>query len=206
MGVWDTYVPNLLKRTQICSELIKLSRTASIQIAYLLQIANNFNEYLASFTPHFPSIFSFLDTLDRSFYSLITGQPSSPVGSPISEPMSKHRLSTTEKVRLKSIIERTRLHVVKIMEEGPSNMEDMDIPTESDPHIHNPLSPSSERDTVQDATRDGLLEGENRGRDSGDNGEEDEEDEDEDVDIEMLVAKIYERCLFEVGESLKRTE
>jgi Subunit 11 of the general transcription factor TFIIH len=118
-----------------------------------------------------------LDKLDRCFYTLITGLAVDS-STPLSPAFEVYKMNTTEKVRLKSVIERTRLHVITLAEGGNT---EPDPPTESVPDI-------GERDTHVDAMDEDPM----------------EEGEDEDEDLEIMVAKVYDRSLVEVGESLKR--
>lgn len=174
--------------------------TASLQVQYLLQIANDFNDYLASFQLNLEVTFTFLDVLDRCFYALITGNPANPNSTPISAPMTSRYLSTTEKVRLNSIIQRTRLHMVKIIEDGPSNiqgneMEDMTMSVEESTGF------------VRDGTSSGTTPATDisdvpRGRDKA--MDQDEDEDDDDIEWEMAVARVYELSLTEVGEQLLR--
>jgi len=85
----------------------------------------------------------------------------------------------TERVRLKSVIERTRLHVIGLAE-GMTKAPDP--PTEGVPDV-------------------GDRESENPPADAMD-GDSEEEDE----ALEMELSRVYERCLVEIGESLKREE
>lgn len=85
----------------------------------------------------------------------------------------------TEKVRLKSVIERTRLHVVRLMEGSVSAP---DPPTESVRDI-------GERTDIMDIEIGGETDVD------GDNIEDEE--------WEIEVAKIYDRSLVQIGESLK---
>jgi len=88
----------------------------------------------------------------------------------------------TERVRLKSVIERTRLHVVGLAE---GMTEAPDPPTgESVPDVGDRESENSLVDAM-----DG-----------------DSEEEEEDEALEMELSRVYERCLVEIGESLKREE
>lgn len=88
----------------------------------------------------------------------------------------------TERVRLKSVIERTRLHVVSLAE---GMTEAPDPPTE---------------ESVPDV---GDRESENSLVDAMD-GDSEEEEEYEALGMEL--SRVYERCLVEIGESLKREE
>ncbi|PUU75555.1 hypothetical protein B9Z19DRAFT_1131100 [Tuber borchii] len=161
-------------------DLLWVSSTPSLQTQYLLQIANSFNDYISSFPPRFKSTLRLLDKLDRCFHSLITGS-STDSYAPLSPALSGYRMNMTERVRLKSVIERTRLHVVGLAE---GMTEAPDPPTE---------------ESVPDV---GNRESENSLVDAMDGDSEEEEYE----ALEMELSRVYERCLVEIGESLKREE
>lgn len=87
----------------------------------------------------------------------------------------------TEKVRLKSIIERTRLHVIKLLEGGT-------------------LVPDSLKESAQGT--DDRADG---GMDIGVGNETDVDgDNVEEEGWEIEVAKVYGRSLVQIGESLKQ--
>ncbi|KAG0638571.1 hypothetical protein HOY80DRAFT_1047252 [Tuber brumale] len=159
-------------------DLLWVSSTPSLQTQYLLQIANSFNDYISSFPPRFESALGLLDKLDRCFHSLITG-PSAGSYAPLSPALSGSRMSMTERVRLKSVIERTRLHVVGLAE----GMEAPDPPTEEDVPDVGDRKPGH---SLIDALDGGSEEG----------GEA----------LELELSRVYERSLVEIGESLKREE
>lgn len=161
----------------------------------MLQIANSFNDYLASFQLNLKVTFRFLDVLDRCFYALITGNSANPDSTPISAPMASPHFSTTAKVRLNSIVQRTRLHIIKIVEEGPSNIqgdEMTDMPTPDEGSVMDEVSRGTTPATdITDMTMD------------NDNYE--DEDEDDDIEWEMAAARVYQLSLTEVGEQLLRS-
>ncbi|RPA97534.1 hypothetical protein L873DRAFT_1809582 [Choiromyces venosus 120613-1] len=159
-------------------DLLWVSATPSLQTPYLLQIANSFNDYISSFSPRFKSTLRLLDKLDRCFHSLITGS-STDSYAPLSPALSGHKMNMTERVRLKSVIERTRLHVVGLAE---GIMQAPDPPTEDVPDVGDRESKNAQVDAV----------------------DEDPEEEDEALEIEL--SRVYERSLAEIGETLKREE
>lgn len=142
--------------------------------------------------------YTFLDVLDRSFYALITGNSVNPNSTPISAPMASRNFSTTEKVRLNSIIQRTRLHVVKLVEQGPSNLplgdsEGIESPAKS------PVPPATNGRVPLPATAPDNQTDVNTGfhKESECDGE-----DDENIEWEMTIARVYELSLNEVGEHL----
>ncbi|KAL0635876.1 hypothetical protein Q9L58_005119 [Maublancomyces gigas] len=138
-------------------------------------MANSFNDYLASFPPQLKSTLSLLDTFDRCFYTLITGSSVDPSTS-LSSEFSVSRMNMTEKVRLKSIIKRTRLHIVKLAEKSMSTP---DLPTDTDGKDDDEMDIETGDETDVD----------------GDNQEHEE--------WEIEVMKVYDRSLIQIGEGLK---
>ncbi|KAF8444257.1 hypothetical protein BDZ91DRAFT_853803 [Kalaharituber pfeilii] len=194
-------IQSIVKDLDVLVDLIWVSSTPNLQIQYLLRIANDFNDYLSSFMVQLRTTFTFLDVLDRCFYALLTGQSTDPVLTPISPSMASSRITTTEKVRLNSIVQRTRLHVVKIIEEGPSGIaeshpdevEDVNMSTGS-------ASDIASRGTTPATDLSGI------GRDSEyDHDERQDEEDDEEDELEMAVARVYEHTLSELSEQLERT-
>lgn len=94
-------------------DILWISGSPSLQWPYLLQIADNFNDHLASFTRQLIPTFWLLDKLDCCFYTLVTGQPVEE-NMILSMASQVGRLNITERVRLRSVVERTRLHMVKL--------------------------------------------------------------------------------------------
>ena len=109
--------------------------------------------------------------------------------------MASPHFSTTAKVRLNSIVQRTRLHIIKIVEEGPSNIqgdEMTDMPTPDEGSVMDEVSRGTTPATdITDMTMD------------NDNYE--DEDEDDDIEWEMAAARVYQLSLTEVGEQLLRS-
>lgn len=97
-------------------EVVWVSGSPNLQIPYLLHLAILSAEYLALFNPTARSIhaaFRLLSKLDYAFASLLTGNDVA-TGEPLSGFENGRTVSTTDKVRLKGIVERTRLTVVRV--------------------------------------------------------------------------------------------
>jgi Subunit 11 of the general transcription factor TFIIH len=98
-------------------------RIASLQIPYLLNVAFLTSSMIPSFAPAPNSTFKLLNKLDLCFASLLSG-----INLETNEALSGFGLggsataasrtvvSVTEKVRLKSLVDKTRMVVVKTME------------------------------------------------------------------------------------------
>ncbi|KAF8457304.1 hypothetical protein BGX38DRAFT_1266052 [Terfezia claveryi] len=195
-GYYD--IQHIVQDLEKLVDLIWISATPSLQIQYLLQIANNLNDYLASFQLNLRVTFRFLDVLDRCFYALITGNSANPDSTPISAPMASPHFSMTAKVRLNSIIQRTRLHIIKIVEEGPSNIqgdEITDMPTQAEQSAGSVTDGASRDTTPATDIMDIAL----------DNDTYEDDDEEDDIEWEMAAARVYELSLTEVGEQLLRS-
>ena len=111
--------------------------------------------------------------------------------------MAARSFSTTEKVRLNSIIQRTRLHVVKLVEKGPSNLplgdsEDIEFPTGL------PVLPATNGGAHPTIVVDNQM-----NLNMGIHKEIEGDDEDDEyIDSEIAAARVYELSLTEVGEQL----
>ncbi|KAI5850656.1 hypothetical protein BZA05DRAFT_419173 [Tricharina praecox] len=185
--------PLLTSLTQLV-DLLWISSTPSLQTQYLLQIANSLNEYLPGYALGSPEewrgVFALLDRLDRCFHALITRSVGGGGGA---------GLNMTEKVRLKSLVERTRLHVVKLLDTGTGDGEwaALDVPTESEGHVQfrggdwdgAPPTPATTTATETDTETD-------------DDMDVDEENEEEDLEWEIQVSRVYDRTLQEIGDDL----
>jgi hypothetical protein len=89
---------------------------ASLQIPYLLNIALALATYLPAFPPAPVATFKLLRKLDHAFSSLLKGEDSM-TGEvlPGFEKGKRAGMSRTDMVRCKSLVEGTRVSVVKIM-------------------------------------------------------------------------------------------
>ena len=116
-------------------DIVWVSATPNLQIPYLLSIALLVVSYLPSFPPAPRTMFSLLTKLDTAFVSLLTGQDVE-TGEPLPGMIGgmKRGLSGTEKVRLKSLVEKTRVVVVEVMNTGEPEVEEDDevMASESD--------------------------------------------------------------------------
>jgi hypothetical protein len=165
---------------------------ANLQTPYLLNIATLTTEFL----PLFPAsdrsaraTFRLLSKLDEAFSSLLTGQNTA-TGEALPGFDHGRRVSTTDKVRLKGIVDRTRLAVARAVSGGSmaddesDNGEPMDTDTEGDT--------AQRQDTVK-------FEG------FDDDDDEDEEIEGKEADDdyeERNIAGVYEKTIGELGDVL----
>lgn len=165
--------------------------TANLQVPYLLNIAVLTVEFLPQFHNHARStqaIFRLLAKLDYAFSSLLAGRDSSS-GETLSGFDAGRSVATTDKVRLKGIVDRTRLTVVRVLsgesvvgEDDEHDEEDiMDTETETEQYAGN----GAGQNTV-------VFEG-------FENNEDDDEDEDWE---ERNIGSIYEKTIGELGDVL----
>lgn len=146
---------------------------ASLQTPYLISLALLFVTYLPSFPASPRTTFRLLRKLDLAFSSLLQGcDPDTGETLPGFE--RQKSLSTTEKVRIKSLVERTRVVMVEVMAKDEREDE-----TEADETV-NETTDEDDDDDDDDMTL-----------------EYDNEDE-----WDMEIAKAYDRTLVELGESL----
>lgn len=138
-------------------------------------MANSFNDYLASFSPQLRTTLRLLDAFDRCFYTLITGSSVHRLITP-SSALSVSSMNMTEKVRLKSVIERTRLHIVKLADRS---MSAPDPPTGSVLNTGSNGGDEMDIETGDETDRDG--------------------DDTEDEGLKIEVAKVYSWSLVQIG-------
>lgn len=188
-------LPLLASLTRVV-ELLWISSTPSLQTQYLLQVASSLNEYLPGYTlgtEDWRSVFVLLDKLDRCFHALVTAQ----VGG---------GLNMTEKVRLRSLVEATRLHVVKLLESGGS--EALGAPTECgsrlEPRAEDWMEGPPTPDTMTAAETDSDSEDDMDTDEESPEAKESLQDED-DLEWEIEVSRIYARTLQEIGDDLAST-
>jgi len=155
-----------------------------LQIAYLLSLASLLDEYLPSFAFAPRATFRLLRKVDVAFASLLRGcDVETGQGLPGFEGGGR-RVSQTEKMRVRGVVERTRVCVVEVAGKGGG---------------------SGEGGTEGSADGGGGLE------DGVVSMTEEEEGEDVDLELdgsgkhagwEMEVARVYERTIVELGEGL----
>ncbi|KAF2677013.1 hypothetical protein K458DRAFT_424207, partial [Lentithecium fluviatile CBS 122367] len=172
-------------------DVIWVSGSPNLQIPYLLHIAAIVIDSLPLFKPAPKATLRLLDKLDFAFSSLLqTRDPDTDLPLPGFE--TGRTVSTTDKVRLKGIVEHTRLVVVKKLggREGETDGEGEEVDAEVD----------------EDVNMDGEEVGEDGGMVSFEGFEGNNTDGmDGEGDVggeERRVAKVYEKTLGELGELL----
>ncbi|KAI9817266.1 MAG: hypothetical protein M1827_001379 [Pycnora praestabilis] len=99
-------------------DIVWVSGTPSLQTSYLLSLALLLASYLPAFPPAPRTMFQLLHKMDYAFASLLQGRDIESGEALPGFTNTMRTLSTTEKVRLKSLVERTRLVVVEVMRSG----------------------------------------------------------------------------------------
>lgn len=162
---------------------------ANLQVPYLLNVAVLTAEFLPQFHSNARSTqatFKLLAKLDYAFSSLLAARDASS-GELLPGFETGRSVATTDKVRLKGIVDRTRLTVVRVLsgesvvDEDETGEDAMD--TDPDP------DQNAEKTTAQDTV---VFEG-------FENNEDDDEDEDWE---ERNIGSIYEKTIGELGDVL----
>jgi hypothetical protein len=159
---------------------------ANLQVPYLLNLA----VLTAEFLPLFPTsersaqaTFRILSKLDEAFSLLLTGLDSA-TGEPLPGFDNGRSISTTDKVRLKGIVDRTRLTVVRVMSGESVAVEESDF-----------------GDSMDTDTEEERPERQATVKFEGFDDDDDDEDEDEKWE-ERGIASVYEKTIGELGDVL----
>jgi hypothetical protein len=186
MGVRIAYVSG---RSREYSALTCMT-AANLQVPYLLNLAVLTTEFL----PLFPAserstqaTFSLLSKLDEAFSSLLTGHDTA-TGELLPGFDNGRSISTTDKVRLKGIVDRTRITVVRVL---------------SGENVADDGSVAVDESDVGDAM-DTDTDGEQPGRQDTVKfeGFDDDDDDDEEESEERSIANVYEKTIGELGDVL----
>ncbi|KAF2868544.1 hypothetical protein BDV95DRAFT_456259, partial [Massariosphaeria phaeospora] len=173
--------------------VIWVSGSPNLQIPYLLTTAVLITEFLPLFAPAPRATLDLLDKIDVAFASLLQGR-NIDTGEPLAGFEMGRTVSTTDKVRLKGIVERTRLAVVRVLAGGFDEREGRGGGGEE----------TDEGDTSMgeetDADAEGFVKFE--GFDNDDDEGEGEGGEDEEEREERRIGKVYEKTLVELGDVL----
>ncbi|KAF1851390.1 uncharacterized protein K460DRAFT_253869, partial [Cucurbitaria berberidis CBS 394.84] len=168
-------------------DVVWVSGSPNLQIPYLLNLAVLTVEYLRLFgssTRSAQATFSLLSKLDYAFSSLLTGNEAT-TGESLPGFEGGRSVSTTDKVRLKGIVDRTRLAVVRVMSGESEAGDEGDGGEPMDTDADEEVDAGGRNGTV-------IFPG-------FENNIEDEEDEDWE---ERNVGRIYEKTIGELGDVL----
>ena len=160
--------------------VVWVSGTPSLQVPYLINIALLLSSVVAGMPPTPRRLFRVLERLDHAFASLLLGRDVES-GEVLPGFEGKRGVSGTEKVRIRSLVERTRVGVLEALKRG-------EFEDEGEGE-----GEAGEKMDVDTDTTDGelVLEGD---------GGADEEEEDS---LDMQLARVYDRTIVELGDSLE---
>lgn len=159
-------------------DLIWVSGTPSLQVPYLLTLASMIEQYLPSFDAAPKPTFKLLERFDMALASLLQ-QRHVETGEPLPGFQTGRKVTGTEKVRMKSIVERTRGVVSEVMSGGGED--------------------DDEESRIEDVTDYD---------ETGDEMDIDEaigEDHEHFSSIEMNIARVYDRTVVELGDTIGAT-
>ncbi|KXL43215.1 hypothetical protein M433DRAFT_70660 [Acidomyces richmondensis BFW] len=158
-------------------ELVWISGTPSLQIPFLINLAVLLSTVISAMPPSPNSLFRVLKKFDLAFTSLIQSRDLE-TGETLPGFEGKRGISVTEKVRIRSLVERTRVEVMEAFKRGEFAFEE----------------PEGEAaDKAENDDNELMVEREDMGPD-----EEDGEDS-----CDMQLARVYDRTLQELGDSLE---
>jgi hypothetical protein len=165
------------------SNLLLTASLASLQVPYLLNLANELNTWLPSFPPAPKATFPILQKLDHCFASLLAGQDYDTKDTlPGFENGLRAGMSRTDMVRCKSLVQQTRVIIMDVMTEVPEDEEE----DGTTPQQHEGDSDDGPTDWAKlDLTKEKkpvALE--------------------DDEPIFMDLARVYEKTLVQLGETL----
>ncbi|KAI5248027.1 hypothetical protein E4T42_05799 [Aureobasidium subglaciale] len=160
--------------------VIWVSGTPALQVPYLINMALLVNTMIPAFPLAPKSLFRLLGKLDHAFASLLVGRDVAS-DEPLPGFNTGRGVSGTEKVRIKSLVERTRICVVEVVNRGEFDEDD------DDPRLDSPEDTDMEGDLILD-----------------DDGPEDinVDGMDDDDDWNMQVARVYDKTLVEMGDTM----
>jgi hypothetical protein len=161
--------------------VIWISGTPALQVPYLINLALLVNTMIPAFPLAPRQLFRLLGKLDHAFASLIVGRDVAT--DEILPGFNTGRgVSGTEKVRIKSLVERTRVGVVEVLNRGEFDEDDENTPEPS----------------TDDVDMDGDLVLDE------DDGPEDinVDDIDDDEDWHMQTSRVYDKTMVELGDSM----
>lgn len=163
--------------TQACRDLRQVVRivwtsgTPSLQVPYLINIATLLGSVIAGMPPTPNALFALLGLLDRAFAGLLQGRDVES-GAELPGFAGTKGVSGTEKVRIRSLVERTRVGVMEAFKRGEFDLKEADSDVE---HTEGEL----------------VVEGDDDDMDDGDSWD-------------MQLARVYDRTMVELGDSLEQ--
>lgn len=182
--IWDD-VQGYRSMREACKDIedlmgvVWVSGTPSLIIPYLINIALLLSTMIAGMPANPKQMFRVLGKLDHAFVSLLQAKDID-TGERLPGFENRRGVSGTEKVRMRSLVERTRRCVTESLKSG--ELEEMyDLDGDGD---------KMDEETQDDHEGDLILE--------GDGPYQTEEEE----SWEMQIARVYDRTMMELGETL----
>lgn len=157
-------------------DVVWVSGTPSLQVPYLISLALLSMTVVSGMPPSPRRLFRLIRKLDRAFASLLQGRDVE-TGETLPGFESMRGISGTEKVRIRSLVERTRLGVVEAFKRGEFEFEDIDDQVDGD-----------KMDTDTDGEL--VIEG-------------DDDDLEDEESWDMQLARVYDQTIVELGDSLE---
>jgi len=187
-AIWDS-VQGYKSMREACKDLEELmgvvwvSGTPGLQIPYLINLALLLTTIIADMPANPKQLFRVLAKLDHAFASLLQGKDVES-GERLPGFENRRGVSGTEKVRIRSLIERTRRSVMESLKSG--ELDDAYSSGEEDEEDQ------TEMDVNDDLEGELILEGDGPYAP----GQEEES-------WEMQIARVYDRTMVELGDSLE---
>jgi hypothetical protein len=164
--------------------VVWISGTPGLQIPYLITIGMHAYNIIQAMPPSHPkSLFHMLDKLDHAFTSLLQGRDSE-TGRDLPGLGDGKAVSGTEKVRIRSLVERTRVSVVEAFKRGEFEHNDVEIDGDTDGDTNMNLDDSNDDDDLVIEGADDFV-------------------DEEEATIDMQIARVYDRTIVELGDSLE---
>ena len=161
------------------ASVVWVSGTPSLQVPYLLNLGLILTTIVSAMPPTPKSLFRVTGKLDHAFASLLQGRDVD-TGEDLPGFVGKTGVSGTEKVRIRSLVERSRVSVMEAFKRGEFEYEEPDEVVEE-----------NDEDKM-DTDGELILEG----------GDDFQEEEDVDESLDMQLAKVYDRTVVELGDSI----
>jgi hypothetical protein len=150
---------------------------ATLQIPYLLNIALSFNTYLTAFPPDPGPTFALLRKLDHAFAGLLLGHDIDSGHALPGFQGKRGGMTRTDMVRCKSLVEGMRVLIVEVM--SKEGLTDLSDPVDTD--TNEQTGTDTDIDTAYGDTESGW---------------------DDEQDYHMDVARVFEKTIIQLGESL----
>ncbi|KAF2169151.1 hypothetical protein M409DRAFT_52435 [Zasmidium cellare ATCC 36951] len=164
-------------------DIVWVSGTPGLQVPYLISIGLLLGNVVQGMPPSPKALFRVLGKLDLAFAGLMQGRDAE-TGERLPGFEGGGRrgvVSGTEKVRIRSLVERTRVGVVEVFKRGEFEYEDEEGEGEGD---------SMDIETETDDEGRLVLEG-------------DDHEETPEESLDMQIARVYDRTMVELGDSLE---